>query len=139
VTILHTVKHPVRPSPFDDFDRFIERFSRHLSELGWPEMEEADAPRRPALDVTVYDDQVLVAADLAGYAEEGVHVAVGDGTLLVRAERRSAPFQSSLTREVALPAGLDPEAARATFNNGVLTVTFPSAEGDTDTTVVDVQ
>lgn len=132
------MKHPVRPSSFDDFNRFFDRFSRHLSELGRSESGEVGGG--PAIDVAVYDDEVLVAADLAGYIQSNVHVAVGEGMLLLRAERDSDPFRSAFVREISLPAGLDVEAADATFNNGVLTVTFPVAGGNTgDATVVDVQ
>lgn len=131
------MKRPVQPSSFDDFDRFFDRFSRHLSELGWSESGEVGGP---AIDVAVYDDKVFVAADLAGYIRSNVHVAVGEGMLLLRAERGSDPFRSAFVREISLPAGLDVEAADATFNNGVLTVTFPVAGGNTgDATVVDVQ
>lgn len=136
--IISTVKLPVRSTPFDDFDRFFDRLSRHLSEIGWPEMEEGGLGG-PAIDVTTYADEVLVAADLVGFAEEHVHVAVGDGRLLLRAERQTTPFQTAVVREVPLPEGIDAATARATFNNGVLTVAFPH-EGDADdATVLDVE
>lgn len=130
--------HPVGPTPFDDFDRFFDRLSRHFSELGWPEME-GEGFDGPTVDVTVYDDEVLVAVDLVGYPEEHVHIAVGDDTLLLRADRLTAPYQSSVVREVPLPVGLDAATARATFNNGVLTVSFPNAADADDGTLVDVE
>lgn len=115
----------MRPAPFDDFDSLFDIFARRLADLSDP-----DAPDGgPTLDVAVYGDEVVVFADLVGYAEEDVHVGVEDGSLLLHAHHGVPPFRTALTRTVPLPADLDADAATATFVNGVLVVTFPLVDG----------
>lgn len=52
----------------------------------------------------------------------------GDGSRYLRRERS----QQSVSRSVRLPEAVDETACEATYRNGVLTVTLPKVDADTD-------
>ena len=91
----------------------------------------------PQIDVTTRDGQLLVHADLPGLKQEDVKVSVQDGLLSIAGERsdkhednrdgvyRRERSYGSFNRQIALPEGVDPEAIKASFENGVLEVTMP--------------
>jgi HSP20 family protein len=92
------------------------------------------------LDITSSTDALLVEAALPGVPPEDVEITVEDGTLTIHAEARSERKgedgqaiiseirRGSLTRAVALPSGLEPDKASATFEHGVLYLRIPKAE-----------
>ena len=99
----------------------------------------SDASPLP-LDVTTTTDALLVEAALPGVDPGQVEITVEDGTLTIRAESRSERQategdmlineirRGSFSRAVALPTGLEPDRATATFEHGVLHLTIPKAE-----------
>ena len=130
-----------RPSPFGELmslrsamDRLFEdNFFRPLGSL-------SDAAMTLPLDVTRTKDALVVEAALPGIKPENVDITVEDGTLSIhgefRDERREGEGESlvseirrgSVSRSVALPTGLEPDKATATFEHGVLTLRIPKAE-----------
>ena len=92
------------------------------------------------LDITSSADALLVDASLPGIRPEDVEITVEDGTLTIRAESRSEREttegevliseirRGSMSRAVALPSGLEPDKATATFEHGVLHLRIPRAE-----------
>ncbi len=92
------------------------------------------------LDITSSTDALIVEAALPGIPPEDVEITVEDGTLTIHAETRSERKdedgqtliseirRGSLTRAVALPSGLEPDKASATFEHGVLHLRIPKAE-----------
>jgi HSP20 family protein len=92
------------------------------------------------LDVTNDKDALLVEAALPGFQPDDVAITVEDGTLSIRADshsERSTGEGETLVREIrrgsvsrvlALPTGLEPDKASATFENGLLTLRIPRAE-----------
>lgn len=127
------VTFPVHSSPFEDIDRFFDYFSNLLSDPGWPAVESVEGGA--AIHVVVYDDELAVVADLLGFELDHVHVTIEDESLIVRAERPTSVLTMPVVGEVQLPRGLDADAARVTFTNGVLTVRFPLVD---DATVLGV-
>lgn len=116
---------------------FAERFS-HLFN-GWPLLE--GELRTLALDVSETDDSLVVEASLPGYDADEVDLAVSGNVLMIKGEhkgevekeekgkyhyreRHSGTFQRSIT----LPVEVNAEAAEATFEKGVLTLTLPKIE-----------
>jgi HSP20 family protein len=100
----------------------------------------SDASPLP-LDVTTTPDALLVEAALPGVAPEQVEITVEDGTLTIRAETRSERTtggdgevlvqeirRGSVSRAIALPTGLEPDKASATFEHGMLALRIPRAE-----------
>ena len=92
------------------------------------------------LDITSSPDALVVDAALPGIRPEDVEITVEDGTLTIRAESHSEREttegetliseirRGSVSRAVALPSGLEPDKASATFENGVLHLSIPRAE-----------
>jgi len=83
------------------------------------------------------DKEVDVEAELPGMNEDDIDVAVADGTLVIRGEKKDEHEERDegfirrervfgrIERVVPLPDGLDVDHAKATFKNGVLTVAIP--------------
>ena len=99
-----------------------------------------DAASALPLDITSSNDALIVDAALPGIAPEDVEITVEDGTLTIHGETRSERKEEegqtliseirrgSVSRAVALPSGLEPDKAEATFENGVLHLRIPKAE-----------
>lgn len=93
-----------------------------------------------ALDVTNRSDSLVIEASLPGFRPEDVDITVENGALTISAqsqtERTEGEGESlmteirrgSVSRTVALPSGLEPDKANATFENGVLRLEIPKAE-----------
>ena len=98
-----------------------------------------DGPGLP-LDVTTTTDSLTIEAALPGIRPEDVDITVENGTVTItgkttderRAEEGSYVLQEirrgSFSRTVALPNGLEPDKAQATFENGILRLEIPKAE-----------
>lgn len=94
----------------------------------------------PAVDILEADDRVEIRAEVPGLSEKEVQVSVTDSVLTLkgekthekqekenkyhRVERNYGRFQRSFT----LPANLNAEAIKATFKNGILTLSVPKME-----------
>jgi HSP20 family protein len=132
-----------RPSPFGELmslrsamdrlfeDSFVRRSPGPLFETGAASMP---------LDVTRSADALVIEAALPGIKPDDVEITVEDGTLSIRGEyrdeRRDGEGESlvseirrgTISRSLALPTGLEPDKATATFEHGVLTLRIPKAE-----------
>jgi HSP20 family protein len=94
----------------------------------------------PTLDVYQTPSEVAVKATLPGLKPEDVSIDITGQTLTVRGETKAEEevtkedylYQerrySSSSRSVALPGGLRTDKAEATMEDGVLTLTIPTAE-----------
>jgi HSP20 family protein len=92
------------------------------------------------LDVTTTADALIVEAALPGFKPEDVDITVENNTLTIRGEHREERKEgegeslvqeirrSSVSRTVTLPAGLEADKATASFENGMLKLSFPKAE-----------
>lgn len=94
----------------------------------------------PALDVHETGDEIVVSAALPGLKPEDVDITITGQTLSIRGEfkadekverdqylyreRRHGTFH----RQLQLPVRVQGDAATATFEDGVLTLTIPKAE-----------
>jgi HSP20 family protein len=127
-----------------DVDRAFETFwsampGPFFSKPLWPLVVDPD------LDVVDDGKSLTLKAELPGFTESEVDVSITADSLIIRAEkaaetddekqqsgrRRRGPER--IERVVALPQGIDPDAASATFKDGVLTVVLPrTAEAETE-------
>ncbi|MES1197325.1 MAG: Hsp20/alpha crystallin family protein [Pseudomonadota bacterium] len=95
--------------------------------LGWPQVE-----------VTDFDKELRVTAELPGLDEADVEIRIEDNVLSLRGEkhaehedkdrRYSERYYGQFERRIVLPSEVDDERANATFRNGVLTITLPKTE-----------
>jgi HSP20 family protein len=91
------------------------------------------------IDMSEQGDAFEVSATMAGVKPEDVQISVENDVLTIRAdsksegERRDQRWlvkerqQASFQRSIRLPARVQIDDARATFEDGVLTVTLPKA------------
>jgi HSP20 family protein len=127
--------------PFEELRRMQERFNRLLEEFGrFPEVKEF----RVTMPVDVIDEgeQIRVVADLPGFSKEDLEIYFEDGDLVIKAEKkeefeekkgeylRRERRMGRVYRRIALPAGLDIDAVKAKYNNGVLEITIPKLKKD---------
>ncbi len=96
----------------------------------------------PAVDVMETKDAYIVKAALPGWKAENVDVTFENGRLVLSGEWKEENVQQdehtrwhckeinykSFQRTITLPLEVEPEKAKAEFENGVLTLTVPKAE-----------
>ena len=92
----------------------------------------------PSVDVEETEREYRVTAELPGLEERDVEVLLQDGLLTVRGEKKSESesrnrsyserFYGRFERQITLDRDVDDSAVKATFKNGVLTVTVPKSE-----------
>lgn len=91
----------------------------------------------PLLQVSDDEQEIRVTAEVPGMSENDVELLVEDGMLTIRGEKKdetndkdrgySERWYGRFERRIALPSGVDEERAKATFRDGVLTVTLPKS------------
>jgi len=95
----------------------------------------------PPVDIGARGDDLVVSADLPGIKPENVQIECEENRLIIRGETRDESTQDdkdrgywysersfgSFYRTIPLPQGVNPDNAKANFNNGVLEITFPGA------------
>ena len=126
--------NPVRSmvSPSWDVDRFFNRFDREdwNNDLTW----------RPAVDVTEKEDGYLVHAELPGLNKDDVKISFENNVLTLSGEKKLEHEENKdnyhrveraygkFERSFRLPEGVNAEAIKASYKNGVLTVDIPKSE-----------
>jgi HSP20 family protein len=94
----------------------------------------------PKVDVVENDDNVVVKAEMPGMKPEEVDVRIEGNLLTLHGEHQEEKEekegqyhvrelrQASFHRVIPLPTDVDPDKAKAEFENGVLTLTLPKHE-----------
>jgi len=102
--------------------------------------QQGGGPQNLAIDVAEQDDVYEVKASLPGVRPEDVQVTVLGDTVTIRAEteaedeRRQGNYllrerrRGVMQRTVVLPGPIDPEAVKADYENGVLTLRLPKSQ-----------
>jgi len=79
---------------------------------------ELPGSREPLVDVQETDDEVQVTAEVPGVKKEEIDLEVTGNTLIIKVEGKDRKYY----KEVELPAEVDPNSAKASYNNGVLDI-----------------
>jgi HSP20 family protein len=124
--------------PFAAFRREMERlFDSFGRDIGWPAGDRRTAATAPSIDVSETDNELRIDADLPGVEEKDVDVAISDNVLTIKGEKKAEKEEKkkdfhlversygSFSRSLTLPFAADPAKAKATFKNGVLSITLP--------------
>ena len=94
----------------------------------------------PAMDLVETDEHFVLRADLPGLTDQDVSIEVEDRTLTLSGERKAEHESKgegfyrleratgAFSRSLTLPEGVDADAVRAAFDNGVLEVRIPKPE-----------
>jgi HSP20 family protein len=117
-----------------EMDRLFESFGR---EVGWPAAERRSTAMAPSIDVSQTESEIKIDADLPGVEEKDVDVTITDNVLTIKGEKRAEKEEKkkdfhlversygSFSRSLTLPFAVDPNKAKATFKNGVLSISLP--------------
>jgi len=111
------------------FDAPLSEFARTSQLLsGWT----------PALDMSEDKDNIYVRWELPGMKKEDIELSLHDGVLTISGERKQEKkgeegyknerFFGRFQRSVTLPASVDGNKVKATYQDGVLKVVLPKAE-----------
>jgi HSP20 family protein len=93
----------------------------------------------PALDLYQNNDNVVAIVELPGMRREDIEISLHDGTLTISGERkretsngekaeRTERYIGKFRRSITLPTRVDANKVRASYRDGILTVTLPKAE-----------
>ena len=94
----------------------------------------------PAVDVWETENELVLSFDLPGIAEDKISVELEDNVLTVSGERERSHQHSgdrfyryerrfgTFTRTVTLPQGVNEEAIKAAYRDGVLEIRVPKPE-----------
>lgn len=112
------------------------------SALNWPFGDEAtlNSSWTPACDIFEDKDGIKIVAEVPGLRPEDVRISLENNTLTIRGEKKQvAETQTervhryersygAFERSFALPSTVDAEKVAADYDNGLLTITLPTAE-----------
>jgi HSP20 family protein len=94
----------------------------------------------PAVDVFEDKDSLVVRAELPGMKKEEIEISLHEGFLTLSGERkaekrvegsetyRAERWLGRFHRSISLPCAVVADKIKATYNEGILTVTLPKAE-----------
>ena len=129
------MRRDARDDPFDDLFREIERM---MDEVMGNMSGFEDAGSRgfeptatTHVDVQETGDAIRVIADLPGVEKSDISLQCDGEFVTITATSESRKYDE----KVSLPSRVDPESGSATYNNGVLEVTFERENSTTDISV----
>jgi len=125
---------------YEELRRIEDRIGRLFEEMPGTGPQTEGAAQMPYVDVMDRGSEILVTADLPGVDKKDIRINVSGNMLEVSAERKAELEKSEkdyvrrersyrrFYRSMRLPAAVDKNGAKASFNNGVLEITLPKAE-----------
>ena len=135
--------------PFFDRDTFLTPFDKmfdQMVETQFPDITKSVGVRPyagsayPKVNVYEYDDKVGIVAEIPGLDKKQLEVSVVEGVLTISGDKHSAfendgakvlrreLKQSSFKRQFELGELLDGENIKASFKDGILSVSVPKVE-----------
>ncbi|MFC7166975.1 Hsp20/alpha crystallin family protein [Halospeciosus flavus] len=114
-----------RDDPFDDFFDEIERMMNDMMQGEGGGFEDAGFGSDTHVTIHEFDDEIRVVADLPGVEKEDISLQCDGEVLTISAATDAREYDE----RIELPGLVDERSATATYNNGVLEVTFDRAEG----------
>ncbi len=117
------------------FDDFFSGFPFPERRRGLMEGEWA-----PTVDVAETDENIVVTAELPGVKQNDVEISVVNDVLTLKGEKKEEKeikkenyhrierSYGSFQRSISLPTGVQADKAKATYKDGVLTITIPKVE-----------
>lgn len=137
-------------SPIFQLHREIDRlFDDAIRGMGFPTLTPPSLPSdwsgvlKPALDIQETDTQYKITLELPGVDEKAIQIRLEDDVLIVSGEKqqeqekkdgsfhRIERLYGSFQRVLNLPDDANRDAIKATFRNGVLTITIDKVENRT--------
>jgi HSP20 family protein len=117
-----------------DGNPMIYGFSMRVGPDGKPKIQEfgnttdpsnyQESKREPLTDVIEEENRIRVVVELPGVVKEDILLDTTEDTLNIEVDTPTHRF----SKQLDLPCCVDPESARATYNNGVLEVCLTRVE-----------
>jgi len=94
----------------------------------------------PRVDIIDKPNEFLVKAEIPGVDKKDLDIEIGDDYITLRGEKKETEehkeedyyykesFHGKFLREIALPEKVKSDAAKATYENGILKISIPKAE-----------
>ena len=145
-----TPQEMLRMSPFSLLRRITEEFDRILPPF-LSESETANIAWIPTVEISQLDGKYRILAELPGLSPNEVRVEVDDDAVILQGERqvereaneggirRSERQFGMFYRRIPLPEGADPEQAKAKFHDGILEITMPAPNKQTERRQIQVE
>jgi HSP20 family protein len=129
--------------PFRDLGDIQGEMNRLFdSFFGRPAQQQAGMERvwAPAVDMYETKDELVVTAEVPGVSEKDIHLSITGDMMTLRGERnwnqeikqenyyRGERWYGRFERTLPLPIPVQSEKVKASYRDGVLTVTLPKAE-----------
>ena len=118
----------------DDFDRIFREF------MGFYPAETLREGWLPPVDIKETPENILVSVEVPGMKKEDIKVVLNGNQLTISGERKMEKEEKNETyhriersygkfqRAITLPVELDESKVKASYEQGVLTITLPKAE-----------
>ena len=128
--------------PLHELDDLLARSRRGLGLAPWHHRElVGEMDWCPRVDIGEADGTFIIKAEIPGVNKEDVKVSVQNGVLTLQGERRDEEseqglhfhrverFRGSFSRSFTLPPSVDPNQVKASFHNGILTISLAKLAG----------
>lgn len=125
-------------SPFEELSSLRTELGRLFGDLASGNVRQILSNWAPALDLEESDDDFKVDIELPGVKKEDIKVSVENDVLTIAGERkqtvdvkeagRSERYFGKFSRTLTLPSHVNADGAKASYKDGVLTVSIPKAE-----------
>jgi HSP20 family protein len=121
-------------------DRIQRMVNETLGGLDWQYRDSAAASWVPAVDVFEETDNIRITAEIPGVQAEDIDISLEGNLLTIRGTKqqeaeektervhRYERIYGAFERSFTLPASVEPKDIKASYDNGVLTVTLPKSE-----------
>lgn len=106
--------------PFDDIFREIERMMEDMMGLSQGGRVPEESEESIHVDIHEYDDTITVIADVPGLTKEDIDLQCDGRFLSIEASTETREYNE----RIQLPGTVDEHSANATYNNGVLEISF---------------
>ena len=123
-----------------EMDRLFDSFMRDFNMPAVAGSDNAPMVAMPRIDVSETDKEIRIDAELPGVKENEIDVELVDDMLSIHGEKKAEKEDQrkgyhvkersygSFARSMRLPFSADPDRVKASFNNGVLTITVAKPE-----------
>jgi len=137
---LSGMNRPWALAPFEQLSGLREEINRLFDEPYGAVSGEFFNGWAPALDLAEDADNLVATVELPGLKKEDIQIILHDGVLSIAGERkrdekekgtdayRTERFYGRFHRVLSLPKPVKTEAIKATYRDGILTVTMPKTE-----------
>jgi HSP20 family protein len=120
----------------NEIDRLFEDFGRPSRSA----FSFGVSATNPAMELKDEEKAYRLTAELPGLGDKDVDISVADGVITIAGEKKEEKSEKdngyvlserrygSFRRQLALPSDVNPDAIKASFKDGVLTVNLPKDE-----------